>query len=163
MRVLSRFIFIMMKREEIVAPSYLPTFWVAMRGADATVVVDTAEAQVDPAEALEEIEAIAEEVIAPEGSRFLVVGGSQVSVKDGAAAAVSHGASLARPGVVRATPEAKVGSLVVIETLKGEAVSVAELTVETEALLEISSGEVAVPKAVLMSPGTYPQTWTKPS
>jgi len=57
-----------------------------MRGADATVVVDTAEAQVDPAEALEEIEAIAEEVIAPEGSRFLVVGGSQVSVKDGAAA-----------------------------------------------------------------------------
>tara|TARA_B100001175_G_scaffold306834_1_gene305380 strand:+ start:1697 stop:2665 length:969 start_codon:yes stop_codon:yes gene_type:complete len=84
-------------------------------------------------------------------------------VKDGAAAAVSHGASLARPGVVRATPEAKVGSLVVIETLKGEAVSVAELTVETEALLEISSGEVAVPKAVLMSPGTYPQTWTKPS
>jgi len=74
-------------------PSYLPTFWVAMRGADATAV-DTAEAQVDPAEALEEIEAIAEEVIAPEGSRFLVVGGSQVSVKDGAAAAnyvyVSH-------------------------------------------------------------------------
>ena len=51
-------------------PSYLPTFWVAMRGADATAV-DTAEAQVDPAEALEEIEAIAEEVIAPEGSRFL--------------------------------------------------------------------------------------------
>ena len=84
-------------------------------------------------------------------------------VKDGAAAAVSHGASLARPGVVKASPGIKSGSLVLIESLKGEAVAVAELGVDTDVLSEISSGEVAKPKSVLMSPGTYPQSWTKSS
>ena len=82
-------------------------------------------------------------------------------VKDGAAAAVSHGASLARPGVVKATPGIKAGSLILIESLKAEAVAVAELIVDTDTLIGISSGEIAKPKSVLMTPGTYPQSWSK--
>ena len=84
-------------------------------------------------------------------------------VKDGAAAAVSHGASLARPGVVMATPGIKAGSLILIESLKAEAVAVAELIVDTDTLVGISSGEIAKPKSVLMTPGTYPQSWSKSS
>ena len=85
----------------------------------------------------------------------------KVVIKDGAAAALSHGATLARPGIVKASAGTKAGSIVLIETLKGEAVSIAELTVDSDALPEIYSGEIAIPKSVLMSPGTYPQTWTK--
>ena len=77
------------------------------------------------------------------------------------AAALSHGATLARPGIVKASAGTKAGSTVLIETLKGEAVSIAELTVDSDALPEIDSGEIAIPKSVLMSPGTYPQTWSK--
>ena len=85
----------------------------------------------------------------------------RIVVKDGAAAALSHGATLARPGAVKVSAGAKAGSTVLIETLKGEAVSIAELTVDSEAFLEIDSGEIAIPMSVLMSPGTYPQTWSK--
>ena len=85
----------------------------------------------------------------------------RVVIKDGAAAALSHGATLARPGIVKASAGTKAGSIVLIETLKGEAVSIAELTVDSDALPEIDSGEIAITKSVLMSPGTYPQTWTK--
>ena len=63
--------------------------------------------------------------------------------------------------IVKASAGTKAGSIVLIETLKGEAVSIAELTVDSDALPEIDSGEIAIPKSVLMSPGTYPQTWTK--
>lgn len=85
----------------------------------------------------------------------------KIVVKDGAAAALSHGATLARPGIVKVSADTKAGTTVLIETLKGEAVSIAELIVDSEALMEIESGEVAIPKSVLMSPGTYPQTWVK--
>ena len=84
-----------------------------------------------------------------------------VVVKDGAAAAVSHGASLARPGIARASGGILSGSPVVIQSLKGEAVAIAELTVDTDSLKEMQSGEVAIPKSVLMAPGTYTQTWSK--
>ena len=91
----------------------------------------------------------------------MLSGVPKIVIKDGAAAALSHGAPLARPGIVKASAGTKAGSTVLIETLKGEAVSIAELTIDSDALPEIDSGEIAIPKSVLMSPGTYPQTWTK--
>ena len=84
-----------------------------------------------------------------------------IVVKDGAAAAVSHGASLARPGIAKFSQGAKEGSPVLIQSLKGEAIAIAELKVDTDDLPGMSSGEVAIPKSVLMAPGTYPQTWSK--
>ena len=45
----------------------------------------------------------------------------RIIVKDGAAAAIAHGAALARPGVVSIDERIERGNLVVIETLKGEA------------------------------------------
>ena len=84
-----------------------------------------------------------------------------LTVKDGAAAALSHGAPLASPGVVRAQKGVPKGSNVLVQSIKGEAVSVAKLTVDTDSLPNMRSGEVAVAHAVMMEPGTYPQSWSK--
>ena len=84
-----------------------------------------------------------------------------ITVKDGAAAALSHGAPLASPGVVRAQKGVPEGSNVLVQSIKGEAVSVAKLTVDTDSLPKMRSGEIAVAHAVMMEPGTYPQSWSK--
>ena len=84
-----------------------------------------------------------------------------IVIKDGAAAALSHGAPLARPGVISAQKGISQGAIVQLKTVKGEAVSVAVMKVDSDSLSDIASGEVAVAKSVLMEPGTYPQSWSK--
>ena len=84
-----------------------------------------------------------------------------IVIKDGAAAALSHGAPLARPGVISAQKGISQGATVQLKTVKGEAVSVAVMKVDSDSLSDIASGEVAVAKSVLMEPGTYPQSWSK--
>ena len=53
------------------------------------------------------------------------------------------------------------GSLVVLQSLKGEAVAIAETNFSATKITSIEYGEVARPKVVLMPAGTYPQTWSK--
>ncbi len=84
-----------------------------------------------------------------------------ITIKDGAAAALSHGAPLARPGVISAQKGVLEGATVQLKTVKEEAVSVAVMKVDSDSLSEMTSGEVAVAKSVLMEPGTYPQSWSK--
>ena len=84
-----------------------------------------------------------------------------ITIKDGAAAALSHGAPLARPGVISAQKGISQGATVQLKTVKGEAVSVAVMKVDSDSLSDMASGEVAVAKSVLMEPGTYPQSWSK--
>ena len=98
-------------------------------------------------------------IIAP--IEALLTGLPSITVKDGAAAALSHGAPLARPGVVRAQKGVSEGSTVLIKSLKDEAVSVARLSVDSDSLPGMMAGEVAVSRAVIMEPGTYPQSWSK--
>ena len=85
----------------------------------------------------------------------------RIIVKDGAAAAIAHGAALARPGVVSIDEGIERGDLVVIETLKGEAVAIAETNSGVAKIESMEHGEVARPKVVLMQAGIYPQTWQK--
>ena len=85
----------------------------------------------------------------------------RIIVKDGAAAAIAHGAALARPGVVSIDEGIERGDLVVIETLKGEAVAIAETNSAVAKIQSMEHGEVARPKVVLMQAGIYPQTWQK--
>ena len=85
----------------------------------------------------------------------------RIIVKDGAAAAISHGAALARPGIVGIDDEIERGDLVVLESLKGEAVAIAETNSGAKKIQSMKHGEVARPKVVLMQPGIYPQTWQK--
>lgn len=83
----------------------------------------------------------------------------RIYVKDGAVSAVSHGAPLAKPGIVKASKGIKKGDSVIILSLKEEAVAIATLHVDSENLMEMSNGQVATAQSVLMAPGTYPQTW----
>ena len=82
-------------------------------------------------------------------------------VKDGAVAAVSHGAPLAKPGVVSAPRGLLQGSSVLISSIKGEAVAIAEISVDSDSIEQMKSGHVAIAKNVIMSPGIYPQTWAR--
>ena len=84
-----------------------------------------------------------------------------ITIKDGAVAAMTHGAPLARPGVVDASSGIISGSLVVISSMKGEAVAVANIGVDIDEVLNMKKGQVAVAKSVLMPTGIYPQNWSK--
>jgi len=85
----------------------------------------------------------------------------RIVIKDGAVSALSHGAPLARPGIVSVPKGLPPGSTVLISSLKGEAVAVSELSVHSDSIPEMKSGQIAAPKTVIMPPGTYPQTWSK--
>lgn len=85
----------------------------------------------------------------------------RVVVKDGAAAALSHGAPLLRPGVVSIEEDLKVGSEVLLVTMKGEAVAIAKMSQNSKVIPDMNQGEVAKPNCVLMKEDTYPRSWKK--
>ena len=85
----------------------------------------------------------------------------RVVVKDGAAAALSHGAPLLRPGVVSIDEDLKVGSEVLLVTMKGEAVAIAKMSQNSKVIPDMNQGEVAKPNCVLMKEDTYPRSWKK--
>ena len=85
----------------------------------------------------------------------------RIVIKDGAAAALSHGAPLLRPGVVSIPEDLGVGSEVLLVTLKGEAVALANLVQPSKVIPEMTQGEVAKPNCVLMPEDTYPRSWKK--
>ena len=45
--------------------------------------------------------------------------------------------------------------------MKGEAVAVAEMSVDLGEISNMKKGQIAVAKSVLMSTGIYPQNWSK--
>ena len=85
----------------------------------------------------------------------------RVVVKDGAAAALSHGAPLLRPGIVSIDEELSVGSEVLLVTMKGEAVAIAKMSQNSKVIPDMNQGEVAKPNCVLMKEDTYPRSWKK--
>jgi H/ACA ribonucleoprotein complex subunit 4 len=85
----------------------------------------------------------------------------KIVIKDGAAAALSHGAPLLRPGVVSIPDNLGVGHEVLLVTMKGEAVALANLVQPSKVIPEMTQGEVAKPNCVLMKEDTYPRSWKK--
>ena len=85
----------------------------------------------------------------------------RVVVKDGAAAALSHGAPLLRPGVVSIDDDLNVGTEVLLVTMKGEAVAIAKMSQNSKVIPDMNQGEVAKPNCVLMKEDTYPRSWKK--
>jgi H/ACA ribonucleoprotein complex subunit 4 len=82
---------------------------------------------------------------------------------DGAIDAICHGAPLAAPGLLSLESGIEVGEKVVIYTLKGEAVAVAQAAMNSNEMMAASSGIVARTSRVVMAPGTYPRMWAKKS
>ncbi len=89
----------------------------------------------------------------------LLEGIPQITIKDGAASALSHGAPLASPGIVGIAHDVMRGDEVAIMTLKGEIVCLATMSVNGSDVANMNGGEVARPNLVLMPPETYPKRW----
>ena len=80
-----------------------------------------------------------------------------VVVKDGAAASISHGAPLLRPGIISMPTDCNAGTEVALHTVKGELVALAELLHDSEQIAPLENGEMARSTTVLMKPGVYPR------
>ena len=89
----------------------------------------------------------------------LLEGFPRLVIKDSAAAALTHGAPLMRPGLISLESTAKINERILIVTMKGEVVALANLLVEPSSIATMVTGEVAKPDLVLMDEGTYPKGW----
>jgi H/ACA ribonucleoprotein complex subunit 4 len=84
-----------------------------------------------------------------------------VTVKDSAAAALSHGAPLLRPGIVSIDPAIGDGRDIVVNTMKGETVGIVNMLVTSDSVKDMESGEIARPSMVLLNQDLYPRRWKK--
>ncbi len=81
-------------------------------------------------------------------------------VKDSAAAAIAHGAPLMLPGIIDIEAGISSGKELAVFTLKDELVGIVKLTVDSDKLSSMESGEVARPNMVLLNQDLYPRRWT---
>lgn len=86
-----------------------------------------------------------------------------IVIRDTAVDAIAHGADLAAPGVLQVQEGIKENDMIVIYTLKGEAVALANSMMNAKDILRAREGVVADTKRVLIQPGTYPRVWGEPA
>ena len=80
-------------------------------------------------------------------------------VKDSTVDSICHGAPIAVPGISAVEKNLQIGELIGVFTLKGEIISIGELTMSSENIKSSSSGVAAVTRRLIMKPGTYPKGW----
>lgn len=80
-------------------------------------------------------------------------------VKDSTVDSICHGAPIAVPGISAVEKNLQMGELIGVFTLKGEIISIGELTMSSENIRGSSSGVAAVTRRLIMKPGTYPKGW----
>lgn len=83
----------------------------------------------------------------------------KIIVRDSAIGAVCHGAPLALPGLAALDDGIEAGDEVLIESLKGEAVALAETSLASKQLMEQEAGIAAKPIRILLPKETYPKVW----
>lgn len=84
-----------------------------------------------------------------------------IQIRDSAVDAICHGADLAATGVISLNTGIVKGDLILIKTMKGEAVALAKSNEISERIAKAKSGIVATSERVLMVRGRYPQMWKK--
>ncbi len=89
----------------------------------------------------------------------LMDGRSGLILKDGAVSAVSHGAPLSRPGIQAIQGDFESDEEIVLWSMKGEVVAIANATRGTAEIPLIKVGEVAKPSLVLLPADIYPRQW----
>ena len=82
---------------------------------------------------------------------------ARIVVKDSAAASLSQGAPLMRPGIISMPSNLPAGSEISLMTVKGELVALAEMQYSTDDVQTMEHGEVARSNTVLLETGTYPR------
>ncbi|MDD4331630.1 MAG: RNA-guided pseudouridylation complex pseudouridine synthase subunit Cbf5 [Methanosarcinaceae archaeon] len=85
----------------------------------------------------------------------------KIVLRDSAVEALCSGAALAVPGIVRLDSALKKGEMAGVFSLKGEAIALAKVEMNTKEILDTSSGIAATPIRVFMETGVYPQGWTR--
>ncbi|GAA97857.1 uncharacterized protein L969DRAFT_597843 [Mixia osmundae IAM 14324] len=83
----------------------------------------------------------------------------RIVVKDSAVAALTYGAQLMLPGVLRYEAGIELHEEIVLMTTKGEAICLAYARMTTVELSTCDHGVVAKIKRVIMSRDTYPRAW----
>ncbi|NHJ86022.1 MAG: RNA-guided pseudouridylation complex pseudouridine synthase subunit Cbf5 [Asgard group archaeon] len=83
----------------------------------------------------------------------------KIVIRDNAIGAITHGASLAAPGVVKIDDIITKNDLVLFESLKGEAVALGSATMNCSEILETNHGIAAKTTRVLMDRDVYPKVW----
>lgn len=82
-----------------------------------------------------------------------------VVVRDSAVSALCHGAQLAIPGILRVSHGLDKGEMVGVYTLKGEAVALAEATMDEDGITDNAKGHAFETRRILMAPDAYPKGW----
>jgi H/ACA ribonucleoprotein complex subunit 4 len=80
-------------------------------------------------------------------------------VRDSAVDALCHGADLASGGILSLTSNIEKGSIVALQTLKGELIAAGESLCNSSEISEKTKGIMVDIKKVFMEPGTYPKMW----
>ncbi|HHH99941.1 MAG TPA: RNA-guided pseudouridylation complex pseudouridine synthase subunit Cbf5 [Thermococcus litoralis] len=83
----------------------------------------------------------------------------KVWIRDSAVAAVTYGADLAVPGIVKLHKGIKPGDLVAIMTLKGELVALGKAKMNTQEMLTKTKGIAVDVEKVFMPRDWYPKMW----
>merc|ERR1711879_430754 len=83
----------------------------------------------------------------------------RIVVKDGAVNAITYGAQLMIPGVLRFEKSIEVGAEIVMMTTKGEAIATGIAQMTTAVISSVDHGCVAVIKRVIMERDTYNMRW----
>merc|ERR1719169_2084 len=83
----------------------------------------------------------------------------RIVVKDSAVNAITYGAQLMIPGVLRFEKNIEVGGEIVMMTTKGEAIATGIAQMTTAVMSSVDHGVVAVIKRVIMERDTYNMRW----
>jgi H/ACA ribonucleoprotein complex subunit 4 len=83
----------------------------------------------------------------------------KIIIKDGAVAAITHGAPLASVGVSALDTTVRRGDEILLQSMKGEAVALGTMSVNGEDVVNMKGGEIARPNLVLMATDVYPKRW----
>merc|ERR1719499_3030532 len=83
----------------------------------------------------------------------------RIVVKDSAVNAITYGAQLMIPGVLRFEKNVEVGTEIVMMTTKGEAIATGIAQMTTAVISSVDHGCVAVIKRVIMERDTYNMRW----
>ncbi|MGD9382131.1 MAG: RNA-guided pseudouridylation complex pseudouridine synthase subunit Cbf5 [Candidatus Thorarchaeota archaeon] len=86
-----------------------------------------------------------------------------ISVRDSAVDAICHGANLAASGIVSLSSGMKKDDIVLLKSLKGEAIGIGSSSGTSDAIFKAKSGIVAKTERVFMERGRYPSMWKKRS
>jgi H/ACA ribonucleoprotein complex subunit 4 len=86
---------------------------------------------------------------------------SRVFIKDSTVDAICHGAQLGIPGICGMDERIRKDDVVVIMTLKGEAVAVGRSLMDSKDMGNVKKGTALQTDRVLMEPGIYPKAWKR--